>query len=389
VVESGLLNQKWVQLFELEFEIVLGCWLISGWARRLAWLAALACFIVFCGVTAWEHFSGYASCGCFGTFKVPPWKTLVVVDIPSVALLLLFRPRSDKPRFDLRWTRPAAAVLLVGLAAAVGSAIPVLRYTPPKVADDGRITGAGETVLLEPEEWVGKELPIARYIDVAEEISRGEWTAVLVHDTCVGCKALIPKLADRARALRPARCAKIALILMPENGKSQYDVLKELVSKDALFLNGRLDLSHEWLAATPIVLQLRDGKVISVNLAQGEAGRAKAAAGPIATTQAAEKEVDLGTVAAGSVHRVCFRATNPASASVRILADAETPNVAVANCPKRIAPWSFALVEAELVAPKEPGTYIERIGFETEASKGPTKPMWVVTDLIIIADVER
>ena len=301
VVETGFLDQKWVQWFEVEFEIVLGAWLISGWARRLAWLATLACFVVFCGVTAWEHFSGYASCGCFGNFKLAPWKTLVFVDIPGIVLLAFFRPRADQPWFDLRWTWPAAAALALGVAAAVGSAIPVLRYTP---------SDTDYTVYLQPEDWVGlriQKLPIANHLDIADEIGRGEWTAVLVHDSCEGCQALIPKLADRARAVRPAQCAKIALILVPENGKSQYDALKELVSHDALFLKGRLDGSHEWLAATPTVMQLRDGVVMSVLIAQGEEARAKAAAGPIATTQAADKDCDLGRVGPGSRHIVWYR----------------------------------------------------------------------------------
>ena len=80
-------------IFQVEFELALGIWLLSGVFKRLAWLAALACFGLFCCVTLYKGLTGTASCGCFGTVHVNPWITLFVIDLPAVFALNLFRPR--------------------------------------------------------------------------------------------------------------------------------------------------------------------------------------------------------------------------------------------------------------------------------------------------------
>lgn len=79
-------------IFQVEFELALGIWLLSGVFKRLAWLGALACFSLFCSVTLYKALVGAASCGCFGTVHVNPWITLFAVDLPAVVILGLLRP---------------------------------------------------------------------------------------------------------------------------------------------------------------------------------------------------------------------------------------------------------------------------------------------------------
>ena len=78
-------------IFQVEFELTLGIWLLSGLFKRVAWLVALGCFTLFCGVTLYKGMTGAASCGCFGNVHIYPWITLFAIDLPAVVLLAIFQ----------------------------------------------------------------------------------------------------------------------------------------------------------------------------------------------------------------------------------------------------------------------------------------------------------
>lgn len=61
-----------VQLLGLEVEAVIGVWLLSGFARRGAWLAAIGLFATLAAVSAYLVAAGQPSCGCFGRVEVSP-----------------------------------------------------------------------------------------------------------------------------------------------------------------------------------------------------------------------------------------------------------------------------------------------------------------------------
>jgi len=92
VANGGLWMWRPFLIFQVEFELALGFWLLSGVFKRLAWLATLLCFGLFCCVTLYKALTGAASCGCFGTVHVNPWLTLLAIDLPAVVALTLFRP---------------------------------------------------------------------------------------------------------------------------------------------------------------------------------------------------------------------------------------------------------------------------------------------------------
>ncbi|MHC4166314.1 MAG: hypothetical protein ACYSWQ_05100 [Planctomycetota bacterium] len=78
-------------MFQVEFELAMGIWLLSGVFKRVAWLAGLLCFGLFSCITLYKGLTGAASCG-FGSVRVNPWITLTAVDLPAVIGLSLFRP---------------------------------------------------------------------------------------------------------------------------------------------------------------------------------------------------------------------------------------------------------------------------------------------------------
>jgi hypothetical protein len=102
-------------VLQVELELALGLWLLSGLFPKVAWLASLACFSFFSSITLYKGLTGAASCGCFGSVHVNPWITLLAIDLPAVVALSVFRPRSVWPRRILLrvrlWHRPVRALV--------------------------------------------------------------------------------------------------------------------------------------------------------------------------------------------------------------------------------------------------------------------------------------
>jgi hypothetical protein len=268
-------------IFQVEFEVSLGVWLLSGVFKHLAWLAALCCFGLFCGVTFYKGLTGAASCGCLGTVHVNPWVTLLAIDLPAVIALGLFRPRllfaplrsCTRSLLETRsgrgkslrcvfteLARPLAsrrrfATTAALSMAALGLTTPILAlYEPPTVTFRYEV--------LEPETWVGQELPILKYIDIAEKLGKGPWLAVLYHHDCPDCAVAIPLYEQMARDLAGNEdFLRIALIEVPPYGTGP-------VSEDSPCTRGRLNEAKEWFVTTPAVALLTDGTVTSAWEAQ-------------------------------------------------------------------------------------------------------------------------
>ena len=91
VVGSGLFSSRAFLIALVEFEWLLGVWLLSGLYPRRAWQVALACFAGFACVSLYKGLSGDASCGCFGRVEVSQRWTLVL-DLGAVLALLAWPP---------------------------------------------------------------------------------------------------------------------------------------------------------------------------------------------------------------------------------------------------------------------------------------------------------
>lgn len=72
MANTDIWSNRYFLIFQVEFELALGIWLLSGLFKRAAWLAALGCFSLFCCVALYKGISGAASCGCFGRVHVNP-----------------------------------------------------------------------------------------------------------------------------------------------------------------------------------------------------------------------------------------------------------------------------------------------------------------------------
>jgi len=97
VVSSSIWSSRPFLIFQVEFELALGLWFLSGLFKKAAWLAAVLCFSVFSVVTLYKGLTGAASCGCFGQVHVNPWLTLFAIDLPAVIALTMFRTGVSLP----------------------------------------------------------------------------------------------------------------------------------------------------------------------------------------------------------------------------------------------------------------------------------------------------
>lgn len=118
---GSFLESARLQVATIEVEVLLGLWLLTGWAARLSWAAALAFFVVLAGASLTLALAGKASCSCFGRLTVNPWLTFGL-DVGAVVALSLCRPKRWSGRFGTGDFSPVLKVLSVAglLLALVG-----------------------------------------------------------------------------------------------------------------------------------------------------------------------------------------------------------------------------------------------------------------------------
>jgi hypothetical protein len=132
VPQVGWFSQPWVQVLAAEWELVLGGWLITGFASRLSWLAALVTFLSFAGVSGYLGWVGVASCGCLGGVKTNPWWAFGV-DVIAIGFLAVSRPaaRAGTPSRFFRaagvWAGSVALVcaVMIGVSGLVYGSVEV------------------------------------------------------------------------------------------------------------------------------------------------------------------------------------------------------------------------------------------------------------------------
>jgi thiol-disulfide isomerase/thioredoxin len=256
-------------IFQVESELALGIWLLSGVFKRLAWVAALLCFSLFCGVTLYKGLSGAASCGCFGRVHINPWITLMAVDFPAVVAMSLFRPaglfgpaltlvrRQESIRGMVRdLLKPSAISFRV--VATAGFTLVVLSTTMPVLALNKPASVTSTYEVLEPETWVGKELPILEYIDIGEQLRQGTWLLLFFHHDCPDCQVVIPRYEQIAQDWGSTQgFLQIALIEVPPYGSGP-------IKPNSPCSLGRLSNVKEWFVATPTTALVRAARVSAV-----------------------------------------------------------------------------------------------------------------------------
>jgi hypothetical protein len=133
-----------VAVIEVE---LLGLWLLSGWATRAAWVAALVFFGLLSAASLYLALEGQRSCGCFGRVEVSPWTTLGL-DIAAVVALVVWRPALRQATTAIGSMPYALKTALSAsvLVAVAGGAFLLLTDDPARALAQLR----GETLSVDP-----------------------------------------------------------------------------------------------------------------------------------------------------------------------------------------------------------------------------------------------
>lgn len=270
VANRDLWSYRPFLVVQVEGELTLGLWLLSGLFPRPAWLTALACFSFFSLVTFYKGLTGAASCGCFGPVHVNPWITLTTIDLPAVVALGLFRPAAVlMPLWSLLRRQQSLRHVVTELANPLPSlprfattmvlGVMVLGVTAPILALNKPADIAATYEVLEPQTWVGKELPILDHIDVERRLRHGTWLVLLFYAGCPECHEAMEKYTEALTLLPPAtdllRCAFV--------GVPPLDQAPDLPANSPIVV-GKLSRMKTWFVKTPVVVLLSNGAVVSV-----------------------------------------------------------------------------------------------------------------------------
>jgi len=138
---------------------------------------------------------------------------------------------------------------------ALGAAILAVTTPVPALNEPAAVTSTYE--ILEPKTWIGKELPILEYIDIGEHLRSGNWLVLFYHHDCPDCRRAIPQCEQMARGLRGNKdVLRIAVIEVPPCGPGA-------LSAASLCVRGHLAKIKEWFVATPVMVLLAEGKIVS------------------------------------------------------------------------------------------------------------------------------
>jgi hypothetical protein len=229
---------------QISAELIVGALALSGaYWRRLRWLALLL-FVGFAAYSLYLAINGAASCGCFGPIEIHPWWTFGL-DVAVVAGLLaaIFAGSAKTaspigPRCQVGWATTLVA-LTVGCASA-------LNWYALGSSSIESLAADSDLVVLEPEEWIGKPLPIADYIDA--DLSEGDWIVLLHRHDCPECQEVAPRYEGLAST------RNIALIEMPPYGGEPEG--------QGPALHARMPDDREWFVQTPVEIRVKDGVVL-------------------------------------------------------------------------------------------------------------------------------
>jgi thiol-disulfide isomerase/thioredoxin len=278
-----LYGSRWTQTAVVEYEVILGLWVLSGigfsWGRRIA----LATFVGFGCVSLYLGLSGEASCGCFGRVTVNPWWTLAL-DTALALLLVAVKPRADRSVAESAVTpgRSSRLPAVVGVASVGALAgvlmVPIALWRPGTASASADSIAGSRFVLLEPEEWVDKPFPLAEYIDMGERgrLLRGSWVMMFYHHGCPKCQQVLPEYERLAEELKRSGAGiEVAVIEVPRfgpgTGTGTLPAGPGAVPADrggekepvALVL-GRLSRDKDWFIKTPCEVRVTAGRVTAV-----------------------------------------------------------------------------------------------------------------------------
>jgi hypothetical protein len=161
-----------------------------------------------------------------------------------------------------------AAGMLVWLAFSIHAATkPAGDSTLPP--SDLTIGGATEVASaqepIDPKRWVGKKLPLTRYIDIGKSLEKNTWLVLFYRHDCPNCIEILSRYVRMSRDLVGRKShLRVALVEMHPYGRRPME-------NGRFFIAGRLSGMNRWCCPTPVAALLADGNVATTWAGQAAA----------------------------------------------------------------------------------------------------------------------
>lgn len=111
-----------------------------------------------------------------------------------------------------------------------------------KIAGDSVVV----VVVLYPQDWIGKRLPLLEYIDAPKDVSQGNWTLIFYKADCSKCEKHFDKLKKQNDFQKNSGSNIVCLEIgrLPENAlRHRFD--------DGIWYWGNLKPVKKWFVETP------------------------------------------------------------------------------------------------------------------------------------------
>lgn len=168
--------------------------------RRSTRLAVAVVFGLFFIVSFYEGAIGKPSCGCFGQIRINPWITcaidllIVVTTVTTMCPIRLLGGDHKKIR-----RRLILGGLLLSFLACLSLTFFLRSHSRTiLLLDSSQTPSLGDTVVLQPEKWLGEICPVLPYCETDLPINQGLSMIALVRDGCPQCQKESEKYLDIA-----------------------------------------------------------------------------------------------------------------------------------------------------------------------------------------------
>ncbi len=111
-----------LQFLALQFEIILGVWLILNWWKVTAWLSSFIFLLTLLSIDLYAANQGQSDCGCFGDIKLHPGIT-ASLNLMALLTLIIFQPGTI-------WSEARCSVAATVTLAIVASGLALFAGTP-------------------------------------------------------------------------------------------------------------------------------------------------------------------------------------------------------------------------------------------------------------------
>lgn len=247
----------------IEAEIVLGLLVLLGVWKAVVMRLAAAAFFAFACVSLYKLLTGAPTCGCLGSYSVPP-SCMLVIDLAAAVALMSSRPPWGAGSFAAVRQVLFAVGLVCGTAGLVRS---MEHWQSQYEFHEGSRWevfphAIRDFAALAPGDWAGRTLPIGEHVDIWRKLQRGKWVVLLYRANCAECSQLIRAYFDEGnRALGAPDDHQTALIEVGFARRAE-PIPEKWGETPRRPLLGRLDDSRRWVVHTPTVLLLSDGIVV-------------------------------------------------------------------------------------------------------------------------------